>query len=63
MDYNISDDDEEVQANRYQTDRIILPSPRVSIEEREVGFLPKNTNWLQSVDFLDANHGAEQHKL
>ena len=34
----ISDDDEEEQANRYQTDRIILPSPRVSVEEREVGF-------------------------
>ena len=41
MDYNISDDDEEEQANRYQTDRIILPSPRVSVEEREVGFLQK----------------------
>ena len=44
VDY-ISDDDEEEeeenQANRYQTDRIILPSPRVSVEEREVGLLPK----------------------
>ena len=40
----ISDDDEEEQANRYQTDRIILPSPRVSVEEREVGFLPKLLN-------------------
>ena len=38
----ISDDDEEEQANRYQTDRIILPSPRVSVEEREVGLLPKS---------------------
>ena len=44
VDY-ISDDDEEEeenQANRYQTDRIILPSPRVSVEEREVGLLPKS---------------------
>ena len=38
VEYIISEDDEEEQANRYQTDRIILPSPRVSVEEREVGF-------------------------
>ena len=52
MEY-ISDDDDEEQASRYQTDRIMLPSPRVSIEEREVGFLsqkssPSETNCLQS---------------
>ena len=35
------DDEEEEQANRYQTDRIILPSPRVSVEEREVCLRPK----------------------
>ena len=55
MEY-ISDDDEEEQANRYQTDRIMLPSPRVSVEEREVGFLtqkslPTGTNCLQSKCF------------
>ena len=32
----ISDEDEEEHG--YQTDRIILPSPRVSVEEHEVGF-------------------------
>ena len=40
------DDEEEDQANRYQTDRIILPSPRVSVEEREVGLLPKSPPYL-----------------
>merc|ERR1719295_644366 len=42
--YIISDDDEEAeQANRYQTDRIILPSPRVSVEEREMPIMVRNT--------------------
>ena len=30
------EDDQDQGGHRYQTDRIILPSPRVSIEEHEV---------------------------
>ena len=36
VEYITDDDDEEEEENRYVTDKIILPSPRVSVEEREV---------------------------
>ena len=62
----ISDDDEEEEENRYVTDRIILPSPRVSVEEREVSLLPKlspvGTDCPMAY-FSDADYGAEQHQL
>ena len=48
----ISDEDEEEHG--YQTDRIILPSPRVSVEEHEVGFSSQR-NIISAVTALTVN--------